>query len=102
MRIIMQNLVVAIIVLTACRHVLRRYLPKSLKRRMATAVAAWCRDRGWRGMAVRLQPTEQVSATTGCDSCSACAGAEAKGKEKKGNQAIQKISVDSLKRSLRR
>lgn len=97
----MQNLIVAIIVLTACWHVLRRYLPKSLKRRMATAVAAWCRDRGWHGMAARMQPAEQVAAT-GCDSCSACAGGEEKGKDKKGNQAVQKISVDSLKRSLRR
>ncbi len=97
----MQNLIVAAIVSYACWYVLRRYLPKPLKRRMATAVAAWCRDRGWHGMAARMQATEQAPAT-GCDSCSACAGAEEKGKDKKGNQAVQKISVDSLKRSLRR
>jgi hypothetical protein len=98
---IMQNLIVAAIVSYACWYVLRRYLPKSVKRRMATAVAAWCRDRGWHGVAARMQAAEQAPAT-GCDSCSACAGAEEKGKDKKGNQAVQKISVDSLKRSLRR
>jgi len=96
----MQNLIVAAIVLSACWHVLRRYLPQPLKRRLATAVAARCRARGWHEMAARLQPTTQMSAT-GCDSCSACAGA-GKEKNKTGNQAVQKISVDSLKRSLRR
>ena len=101
MQNLVQNLIVAAIVSSACWYVLRRYLPKPLKRRMATAVAAWCRDRGWHGMAARMQATEQAPAT-GCDSCSACAGAEEKGKGKKGNQAVQKISVDSLKRSLRR
>jgi len=97
----MQNLIVAAIVLTACWYVLRRYLPKPLKRRMENTVAAWCRGCGWYGMAARMQAAEQVPAT-GCDSCSACAGGEEKGKDKKGNEAVQKISVDSLKRSLRR
>jgi len=97
----MQNLIVAAIVLTACWYVLRRYLPKPLKHRMATAVATWCRNRGWHGMAARIQAAEQVPAT-GCDRCSACAGAGEKGTDKKRNQAVQKISVDSLKRSLHR
>lgn len=92
----MQNLIVAVIVLYACWYVLRRYLPKPLQRRLANAAAAWCRRRGWHGMAKRLQAAEQAPAS-GCDSCSACAGAEAKGKN-----PVQTISVDSLKRSLRR
>jgi len=95
----MQNLIVALIVAYASWSVLWRYLPKSLKRRMATAVAAWCRERGWHGLALRMQPAQQAPAS-GCDSCSACAGAEEK--DKKGNQTVQTISVDSLKRSLRR
>jgi len=97
----MQNLIVAAIVLYACWYVLRHYLPKPLKHRMAAAVAAWCRQRGWHGMAVRMLPAEQVPAT-GCDSCSACAGAEKKGKDRGRNPTVQKISVDSLKRSLHR
>ncbi len=101
----MQNLIVAAIVLYACWYVLRRYLPKPLKRRMAAAVAAWCRDRGWHGVAMRMQPAGQVQVqgpASGCDSCSACAGAEKKGEDGRRKPTVQKISVDSLKRSLRR
>jgi hypothetical protein len=82
MQNLVQNLIVAAIVLTACWHVLRRYLPKPLKRRMANAVATWCRGRGWHDMAARMQPTEQVL-VTGCDSCSACAGGKKREKIKR-------------------
>lgn len=70
----MQNLIVAVIVVIACRVVLKRYLPRAVRLAIARQLAEWCDKAGWDGLAKRLRSgMASASVTTACGDCQSCA-----------------------------
>lgn len=97
----MQNLLVAAIVLYACWTVLKRYLSPALMARLLNLLARLCARLGWRSMARRLTAaTPAPQASSACGSCSSCA--KPPGDTDKSGNSVQKIPLESLRRSLRR
>lgn len=97
----MQNIVVALIVLYASWYVLKRYLSRAVIARIARPTASLYTRLGWHSMAKRFAAAAVIPQKSGgCDSCSACA--KEPGNISNTGNVTQKISVESLKRSLRR
>lgn len=76
----LQNLLVALIVLLALLHTCRRYLPAALRRRWATALSR-------RGYDARLL-SRLFGLRDGCgDGCSSCGGCDSAGAGSQGGSA---------------
>lgn len=70
----MQELVVAVIVVVAAVAVMRRYLPRTVKRGLRLGAARALRALGWESAALRLEREAEAAASclTGCGSCGGC------------------------------
>jgi hypothetical protein len=76
----MQNLIVALLVIAAAIYVARRYGPKWLARKTSAWLAAALAMLGWRRAAEALN--RESPAGKSCGSCGACADDEAGSKDK--------------------
>ena len=70
----MQNAIVALIVLYASGFVAWRFLPKTLRRMLRTRLADAAGRRGWNRLERRLRaaPRKAASCSDGCGSCGGC------------------------------
>ncbi len=92
----LQQSIVAAIVVCAFWAVARRYMPKAMRRALRGWWVRGARKAGWNAFAERLEMRAESggSCGDGCGSCGACGSA--------GNEAAPNefsISIDSLKRS---
>ena len=94
-----QNIIVGLFVAMAAVVVIRRYSPGAAKRAVRIGVGRLAGALGWNTLAQRLalQAEAVASCGTGCGSCGNCASSA----NDKG-AAEQSVSVESLKRTLRR
>ena len=73
----MQELIVGVIVAVAFFAVLKRYLPKTVRRALRARLELAARRFGWESLAARLAVTEQeASCADGCSSCGGCSSNE--------------------------
>ncbi|MDB5821995.1 MAG: hypothetical protein JWR21_699 [Herminiimonas sp.] len=93
----MQEVIVALIVLTAAVTLLRRYLPASVRRLVATTLARHARFAGMERLASRLEREPLVAAPSCDDGCGSCGGCGSKSPQ--AVQARSGISVDALRKT---
>lgn len=75
----MQEWIVGLIVAGAFFVVVKRYLPKTMRRALRARLAQAARRFGWERLAVRLAVTEQeASCADGCGSCGGCGSDESR------------------------
>ena len=91
-----QNLIVALIVLASACFVARKYLPKILRRRLAGFTAKQARRTGFARLARWLEAELPAAASCGdgCGTCGSCGPAPAVTQA----PAVHRISADSLRR----
>jgi hypothetical protein len=96
----MQEIIVALIVLCAAVAVLKRYAPKALKQWARSWGARTARRIGWLALAERIERQAQAGASCadGCGTCGNCGSAGQAAPVEK--QTV--ISVESLKQTIRR
>jgi hypothetical protein len=89
----MQKWIVGAIVAFAAFNVLWRYAPSAARRKFRTLAAQALRQLGWTRMADRLAQEPSSDACGGCSGCST---------DQPSGQIKFSISVDALRRTMRR
>jgi hypothetical protein len=95
----MQEIIVALIVLSAAVALLRRYLPVPARRAVAITLARHVRQMGLARLSIRLEREMPVASTCddGCGSCGGCGSSSPQ-----AVQARSSISVDALRQTARK
>jgi hypothetical protein len=95
----MQEIIVALIVLTAAVTLLRRYLPAPARRAVAITLARHARQLGLTRLSSRLEREKLVapSCDDGCGGCGGCGSISPQ-----AVQARSSISVDALRQTARK
>lgn len=96
----MQEVIVAAIVVVAAWMVMRRYLPKSVRRGMRVAIVGLMRRCGLKSAADRIERRAENAAASCADGCGSCGGCGPKGKGPAQNEFA--ITSETLKRTVSR
>ncbi|WP_136419596.1 DUF6587 family protein [Herbaspirillum sp. ST 5-3] len=96
----MQEVIVAAIVVFAAWMVLRRYLPKSAKRVLRVALVGLMKRCGLKKAADRIERRAEAAAASCADGCGSCGGCGPKGKGPA--QTKFAITPEALKRTASR
>ena len=95
----MQEIIVAVIVLSACWFTLKRYLPRTVRLQIARRMAALCARCGWSRLEKKLLATGlKASEQGGCSNCSSCESSTSKTVQKKAFG----ITPEAFKNTIRR
>lgn len=95
----MQEIIVALIVLSAAVTLLRRYLPAPARRVVAITLARHARQMGLARLSSRLEH-EKLAASPCDDGCGSCGGCGSNSPQ--AVQARSSISVDALRKTARK
>ncbi len=95
----MQEAIVALVVLCAAVVVLRRYAPKTVKQMARSWATRAMTKLGWHALAAKFaeKAEDGASCGSGCGSCGACGSDTAKPAEKQST-----ISAEALKQTIPR
>jgi hypothetical protein len=96
----MQEILVALIVLTAAVTLLRRYLPASARRMIAITLARHARQWGMEGLSTRLERKKIAVAPSCDDGCGSCGGCGSVSPQ--AVQARSSIGVEALRKTARK
>jgi hypothetical protein len=96
----MQEVVVALIVLTAAVTLLRRYLPASARKAIAGMLARRARWLGMDQLSSRLERATPALISACADGCGSCGGCGSNSRQ--AVQARASTSVDALRRTARK
>jgi hypothetical protein len=90
----MQEAIVAIIVIAAAWVVAKRYAPKAIRRALRGLVVVIARRLGWSGLASKFVAEPEPDCADGCGACSGCSPTDAAIAAETST-----ISVEALKRT---